>query len=141
MTDPTDPDDPGRIRSTFDEIVDGLDLDLPDDLDAAPPVPRVQPRRETPEADPTDFDDLPDEQFYREVGPSILPAMTWPTTLACVAVAGIPLLLVACTLLGVFLPRGIVASAAITCVAGAIWLFSRLPSRGRPDSPDDGAVL
>jgi len=145
------PDDADRMRTRFDEIVEGLDLELPDDLRAAEAAPRPEPpRRERrpepllpPELEGPDFDDLPDpdEQSYRDVPPLSLPTMSWPTTVAWVAAAGVPALLVVCTMIGVFLPRGVVLAAGFIAVAGATYLFSRLPARGRPDSPDDGAVL
>ncbi|WP_229053570.1 hypothetical protein [Aeromicrobium sp. Leaf350] len=136
------PDDADRMRTRFDEIVEGLELELPDDLTPAEPVRPPEPRRaEVPPELEVEFDDLPDEQFYRDVEPLHLPKMAWPTTLAWVAAVGVPALLVVCTMIGVFLPRGVVLGAGFIAVAGATYLFSRLPARGRPDSPDDGAVL
>lgn len=136
------PDDADRMRTRFDEIVEGLELDLPEDMTPAEPVRPPQPRRpELPDELETDFDALPDEQFYRDAPPLHLPTMAWPTTAAWVAAAGVPALLVVCTMIGVFLPRGVVLGAGFIAVAGATYLFSRLPARGRPDSPDDGAVL
>lgn len=139
------PDDADRMRTRFDEIVAGLDLELPEDLpeDQPPAEPRrPKPERTLPvELDEPEFDDLPDEPFYRQVDPVAIPQMAWPTTVAWVAALGVPALLVMCTLVGVFLPRGMVLGAGFIACAGATYLFSRLPARGRPDSPDDGAVL
>ncbi len=137
------PDDADRMRTRFDEIVEGLELELPADLTPSEPVSKPEPARPAhPELEESaDFDSLPDDQFYRDVHDVRLPAMAWPTTIAWVATVGVPALLVVCTLIGVFLPRGMVLGAGFIAVAGATYLFSRIPSRGRPDSPGDGAVL
>ncbi|MFT4188452.1 MAG: hypothetical protein QM621_07695 [Aeromicrobium sp.] len=125
------------LRSRFDEIVEGLELELPDDLTPAEPTPVV-----APEPEPyVDFDDLPDEAFYREVEPLAWPELSGPVKLAWTAALGIPGFLVLCTMIGVFLPRMTVLGLCFIAVAAATYLFSRLPSRDRPDWPDDGVEL
>lgn len=149
------PDDHDHYRQRFDEIVDGLELELPTDYDeltpaeaevddeplrpTTPPPPDVPPELRP---DPEDvFDALPDEPFYRQV-----PPVRWDTggpagTAAWSAVLGAPALLVLCTFLQIWLPRPLVVAAGFTFVAGAIYLFAQLPSRGPRDGPDGGAVL
>lgn len=132
-----------RLRSQFDAIVEGLDLQVPD------PVVDEPPARPTPRAQPQvpdellEFDDLPDEPFYRQAPPIGLTGRDLPTTLALVGVFGAPGLLVLCTLLRIFLPRPVVIGAALIFVAGAIYLIARLPERrhGPLDEPDDGVAL
>lgn len=163
MPDDPMPDDSGHdhYRQRFDEIVDGLELELPDDLqpedlELDDPEPddwealRPSPRRTPPASeippelrpDPEEvFDALPDEPFYRQA-----PPVRWDTggragTAAWSAVLGAPSLLVLCTFLQIWLPRPLVVAAGFTFVAGAIYLFSQLPSRGPRDGPDGGAVL
>lgn len=158
MPDDPMPDDSGHdhYRQRFDEIVDGLELELPDDLqpedlelddpEALRPSPRpTPPASEIPpelRPDPEEvFDALPDEPFYRQA-----PPVRWDTggragTAAWSAVLGAPSLLVLCTFLQIWLPRPLVVAAGFTFVAGAIYLFSQLPSRGPRDGPDGGAVL
>lgn len=121
----------------FDQIVErlGMDLSFPDP-EPAPPVD-----------EPVDFDDLPDDaqdQFYRNVPPAteVLPRGR-KAVAAWLAALGVPLGLAACTMLGVYLNRGVVLALCLVFVAAAVWLFSHLPERGpaHPDWPDDGAAL
>ncbi|MFT4299018.1 MAG: hypothetical protein QM597_05225 [Aeromicrobium sp.] len=132
------PEESDPIRSRFDEIVDGLELEVPSDLTAAEPAPFSALR---PEPEYVDFDDLPDEEFYREVPRELLPPMPWPAMLAWVTALGLPGLLVVCTMVGVFLPRPVVLSAGLLTVVAVVYLFSRLPSSRRDSGDDGGAVL
>jgi hypothetical protein len=130
----------------FDEIVQGLDLDLsfPDD----PPPPET-PSRDTGRgagpwaADDTDFDDLPDEPFYRRVTPPPPRPLHRGRAAAWVAVLGSPVAIMLATFLHVWLARPVLLGIALIFVAGAIYLISQLPEHGpsRPDWPDDGAAL
>ncbi len=140
---------PGDDRDEFDAIVERLDLDLsfPDDA----PARETRHPSERGGADDEldlepDLDDEPDahdDQFYRRVdqGPVRLP--TGRRALGLLAVTLPPLLLVVCTLGGIWLPRSLVIGCGLIFVAGAIFLISQLPEHGpsRPDWPDDGAAL
>jgi|GEM_PF-5910322 len=132
-----DPDD----GDEFDRIVEQLDLDLsfPESAPAAEALTDDEVDRWTQAPEPVDEEAEP---FYRRVE---LPArpLRLGTSLAWVAVAGGPLLLVACTIFHYIVPRSILAGLVLLFVAGAVYLFSQLPDRGPadPDAPDDGAVL
>jgi hypothetical protein len=132
----------------FDEIVQNLHLDLsfPDEpREPQHPSMRRHRRPDQPEAEEQqpDFDDLPDEPFYRRVEP----APIWPRhrgrTLAWIAVLGSPLAIIVCTLAQVWLPKSVLLGIGLTFVAASIYLISQLPEDGpgRPDWPDDGAAL
>ena len=139
----------GEHPDDFDEIVQNLDLDLtfPDEPTRQPEHPSVRRQhRDAPaeaESDEPEFDDLPDEPFYRRVEP----ASIWPRhrghTLAWLAVLGSPLAIIVFTLAHVWLPRSVLLGIGLTFVAGSIYLISQLPENGpgRPDWPDDGAAL
>ncbi|TXL62817.1 hypothetical protein [Aeromicrobium terrae] len=122
----------------FDEIVQGLDLDLsfPDD----PPRP---PPAAAPSPEPVDFDDLPDEPFYRRVTPPPPRPPHRGRTAAWIAVLGSPVAIMLATFLHVWLARPVLLGIGLIFVAGAIYLISQLPEHGpsRPDWPDDGAAL
>lgn len=122
----------------FDEIVQGLDLDLsfPDD----PPRP---PPAAAPASPPVDFDDLPDEPFYRKVTPPPPRPPHRGRTAAWIAVLGSPVAIMVFTFLHVWLARPVLLGIGLIFVAGAIYLISQLPEHGpsRPDWPDDGAAL
>lgn len=126
-----------RPDEEFDKIVEGLDLDF--DLTADdPPAPDLEPQRPAPTPEVDERSELHDWQVHA-------PPARWdlPKVLGWVAVAGGPALLVIATLAGVLLPRPVAFAAVTAAVAGAIYLVSRLPEHGpgRPDWPDDGAVL
>jgi hypothetical protein len=124
-------------RDEFDRIVEGLDLDLSfadEPLPEPPAAPQPPPRQTQPPED---------EQFYRHVDARPLVPRRRGVVLAWAGVIGAPMLLVLATVAHVFLDRPIVAGAALTFVASAIYLFLQLPEHGpsRRDWPDDGAVL
>jgi hypothetical protein len=124
-------------REEFDRIVEGLDLDLSF---------AEEPVTETPvPVDPGTSDDVDpqDEPFYRQVESAPLIPRRRGIVLGWAGVVGAPMLLVLATVAHVFLPRSIVAGAALIFVASAIYLFLQLPEHGpsRRDWPDDGAVL
>jgi hypothetical protein len=122
----------------FDEIVQRLDLDL-DFPDQAPP----KARPEEPEPEPVEFDDIPDEPFYRRVTPRPPRAPRRGHTLGWIAVLGSPAAIMVATFLHIWLSRPVLLGIGLTFVAGAIYLISQLPEHGpsRPDWPDDGAAL
>lgn len=127
-------------RDDFDKIVEGLDLHLTFPDEPADPV------EQEPELTWTPNDEEPvetEEPFYRKVDPTPLIPRRRSVLLAWIGLAGAPLALVVLTVLHVFLDRSILAGAALTFVASAIYLFLQLPEHGpsRPDWPDDGAVL
>lgn len=137
-------DEDERLRSRFEAIVEGLELDL-DDLEE-PDSPAAQaPRRPAePEQQPVEFDDLPDEQFYRNVDDVHLLPRSRSVTAAMVGLIGSPVLLILATTFGYLLPRPVTIAAILTFVASAIFLISKLPpshGRGRWDGRDDGAEL
>ncbi|EFQ83413.1 hypothetical protein HMPREF0063_11075 [Aeromicrobium marinum DSM 15272] len=136
-------DESARVRSQFDAIVEGLELESPTFPESEPEPPRREPVRPDVPEELRDVDDLPDEPFYREVPPVELKPRDLPTTLSWCGVLGAPALLVLCTMLRIWLPRSMVVGAGLIFVAGAIYLISQLPSHGpgRRDGPDDGAVL
>lgn len=115
----------------FDKIVEGLEMDVS--------FPEAKPTPEPPEFDDTP-DDL-DDQHYRNVPPANLFPRTKQGLLALIAVVGAPLVLTCATFAGIWLPRPLVFAIALVFIAGAIWMFSHLPERGRRDDPDDGAAL
>ncbi len=127
-------------KDDFDKIVEGLDLDLefpdevPDPVAVNPPLVWSDDTDEPPEIE---------EPFYRKVEPASPRPRRRGTVLAWIALAGAPLLLVIATMFGEILPRPILGAAVLTFVAAAIYLVSQLPEHGpgRPDWPDDGAVL
>jgi len=124
----------------FDRIVEGLDLDLSFPDEPADPVAEPAALRWEPEEpEPVETQ----EPFYRQVDPTPLVPRRRGVMLAWFGVIGAPLLLVLATVAHVFLERPIVAGAALTFVASAIYLFLQLPEHGpaRRDWPDDGAVL
>ncbi|KQX76153.1 MULTISPECIES: hypothetical protein [Aeromicrobium] len=125
-------------RDEFDRIVEGLDLDLSfaDEPVADPPSPPSPPQAAPVEP-------AEDEQFYRHVDARPIVPRRRGIVLAWAGVIGAPMLLVLATVAHVFLDRPIVAGAALTFVASAIYLFLQLPEHGpsRRDWPDDGAVL
>lgn len=131
----------------FDEIVQGLDLDLsfPDEPSKA--SPRDSGGGAGPWAadstEPVDFDDLPDEPFYRRVTPPPPKPPHRGRTAAWIAVLGSPVAIMLATFLHVWLARPVLLGIGLIFVAGAIYLISQLPEHGpsRPDWPDDGAAL
>ncbi len=129
-----DPDD------EFHRIVEGLDLEMPRTENVEREVAREQPEPE-PEAPQPRWDE--DAIAYRNPPPRPPRPPSRARTLAWIAVLGAPSLLVLSTVVRILLPRPIVLAAALTFVAGVIYLISQLPERGpsHPDSPDDGAVL
>lgn len=159
----------GSERDEFDEIIRGLDLNVPfpedndvkdtgDDTDdigdssddfASPddaPTQAASWRSEPAEPELSSPDDqiLPgDDLSYRN--PPSPPAKPWNIR-RLIAITGLiagPTLLMFATLSGVVLPRPIAYGLALIFVACAVWLIAQLPERGpgRPDSPDDGAEL
>lgn len=127
-------------RDDFDRIVEGLELNLefPDEVPEPEPVdpPLVW-------SDDTEPVEPEQEPFYRKVEPARLRPRRRGVTLAWIALAGAPLLLVVATMIGEILPRPMLAGAVLIFVAAAIYLVSQLPEHGpgRRDWPDDGAVL
>jgi hypothetical protein len=130
----------------FEEIVQNLDLDLsfPDDVEPrrTHEHPSVRGRRNDDD-EPVEFDDLPDEPFYRRVEPAPIRPHHRGRTLAWLAVLGSPVAIMVATFFQVWLPRPVLLGVALTFVAGSIYLISQLPENGpgRPDWPDDGAAL
>lgn len=132
-------------RDDFDKIVEGLELDL----SFIDEKPDQKPTEEPPEPEwlPLTDDDIDaadaEEPFYRKVEPTPLIPRRRGVLAAWIGVLGAPLSLVIATMSGVFLDRPIVAAAALTFVASAIYLILQLPEHGpsRRDWPDDGAVL
>lgn len=127
-------------RDDFDKIVEGLELDLefPDE------VPDPAPVEPPPPVWSDDTEPVEDEEpFYRKVAPANLRPRSRGVTIAWIALAGAPLALVFATMIGQILPRPMLAAAVLIFVAAAIYLVAQLPEHGpgRPDSPDDGAVL
>ncbi|MGH3459628.1 hypothetical protein [Aeromicrobium sp.] len=142
----------GEKKDDFDEIVKRLDLDLPfpEERPRRDPehpsvrnmkIPRVPPEEDKDEE--PDFDDLPDEPFYRKVQPAPIRPRHRGRTLAWIAVLGSPVLIMVFTLLQVWLAKPVLLGIGFTFVAGSIYLISQLPEHGpgRPDWPDDGAAL
>lgn len=132
----------------FDEIVQNLHLDLsfPDEQrEPQHPSVRRHRRPDQPKAEDEqpDFDDMPDEPFYRRVEPAPIRPHHRGRTLAWIAVLGSPLAIIACTLAQVWLPKSVLLGIGLTFVAASIYLISQLPEDGpgRPDWPDDGAAL
>lgn len=131
-------------QDEFDKIVEGLELDLdvsfPDEP-ADPIVPAAAELDET--ADWEDQPDEPEEQFYRQVESKPLIPRKRGIMLAWAGVVGVPLSLALATFAHIFLDRLVIAAAALTFVASAVYLFLQLPEHGpgRKDWPDDGAVL
>ncbi|MCW2831784.1 MAG: hypothetical protein JWP31_2476 [Aeromicrobium sp.] len=126
-------------RDDFDRIVEGLDLDFtfpdePGDPMVESPAP-VRASGDEPVA--------PEETFYRQVDATPLVPRRHGIFLAWAGVLGAPLFLTLATVVHVFLPRPMLAGAALIFVASAIYLFLQLPEHGpsRRDWPDDGAVL
>lgn len=125
---------PSGPSDEFDKIVENLDIEIEFPAEEVPPVDDAS----TP-------DDVAHPSGATNEQPT-LPHASPPNrkrTLAWIAVLGAPGLLVLATVLGFVLPRSIVFAAALIFVAGAIYLISTLPEHGpgRPDWPDDGAVL
>ncbi|MEO6604271.1 MAG: hypothetical protein ABIN55_01535 [Aeromicrobium sp.] len=127
-------------KDDFDKIVEGLELDLEFPAEPPDPEPVEAPSPAwSDDAEPA----VEQEPFYRKVEPANLRPRTRGVTVAWIALAGAPLSLVFATLIGQILPRSMLAAAVLTFVAAAIYLVAQLPEHGpgRPDSPDDGAVL
>jgi hypothetical protein len=126
-------------RDDFDKIVEGLDLDLEFPDEVPEPAPVDPPLVWSDDTEPTE----PEEPFYRKVEPVSLRPRRRGTAIAWIALGGAPLLLVIATMFGEILPRPILGAAVLTFVAAAIYLVAQLPEHGpgRPDWPDDGAVL
>ena len=132
-------------RDDFDRIVEGLDLDIDLTFPDEPADPVPEPALTAPEpVDPADAEPVETEEpFYRVVEPTTLVPRRRGPLLAWCGVLGIPLALGLAALADVFIARPLMAGAALTFVASAIYLFLQLPEHGpsRPDWPDDGAVL
>lgn len=128
-----------RPDDEFDKIVEGLDLDLnfePFEEPAAQ-APVVEPV-EVPDKTPDDDAGLHDWEVHEP--PAELNArrlVGWS------AVLGGPALLIVATVFDQVLPRAVAFAAVMAFVAGAVYLVLQLPDHGpgRPDWPDDGAVL
>lgn len=129
-------------RDDFDKIVEGLELNLEF---VAEPFEEDEPAYD-PSVTWSRDDDEPEteeEPFYRQVRATpLFPTRRGPL-LAWIGLLGTPAALCMATLFGYFLPRAILAGAALIFVAAAIYLVLQLPEHGpsRPDWPDDGAVL
>lgn len=131
---------PDNGDDEFDRIVEGLDQEMPRTEHVEREVAKEKPQPEPVKREPVwDGDSI----AYRTPPPRPRRPPTKARTAAWIAVLGSPALLVLSTVFGILLPRPIVLAAALTFVAGVIFLISRLPERGpsHPDSPDDGAVL
>ena len=133
---------PSSGDDEFDRIVEGLDLEMPRTEHVEREVAREQPKPEPRPRKPQPAWDE-DAIAYRTPPPRKKRPPSKARTASWIAVLGAPGLLVLATIVRIVLPRPIVLAAALTFVAGLVYLISQLPERGpsHPDSPDDGAVL
>lgn len=128
-------------RDEFDRIVEGLDLDLGFlDEDPAPEPDPEPPAPVVPAASSARSPDV-DEEFYRRV--DFGPRQPWrrDLILGWIGILGSPGVLVVCTVLGIVVPRSIVAALTLVFLASAVYLISQLPERNGGDGTGDGAVV
>lgn len=130
-------------RDEFDRIVEGLDLDL-GFLDEDPePEPTPEPEPPAPIEHPVSSARSPDvdEEFYRRV--DFGPRQPWrrDIILGWIGILGSPGVLVVGTVLGIIVPRSILAALTLVFLASAVYLISQLPERNGGDGTGDGAVI
>jgi len=134
-------------REEFDRIIEGLDLDLGflDDPSQSEPEPEPEPKPERPASveyggSSARSPDV-DEEFYRRVDLGPRPPWRRNVILTWIGVLGSPLALLLSSVVGILVPRSIVAALTLVFIASAIYLISQLPDRNPGDDPDDGAVV
>ncbi|CAN5148308.1 hypothetical protein BH09ACT10_BH09ACT10_03070 [soil metagenome] len=127
-----------RPDDEFDKIVEGLDLDLNFE-------PFEEPEAEAPVAEIIKVpDETPDDSELHDWEVHEPPAeLNARRLVGWSAVLGGPALLIVATVFDQVLPRTVAFAAVMAFVAGAVYLVLQLPDHGpgRPDWPDDGAVL
>lgn len=137
--------EPVSEREEFDRIVEGLDFDLRDlgDLDAAAERAAAQPELpDATEGPVLEFDEMPDEAFYREAPPARLGTRR-STIAAWIGVGGPPVVMVLAAILDIWIDSTLMVGLTLVSVASLVYLIYQLPERGpsNQDWPDDGAAL
>lgn len=129
----------------FDQIVAGLELSMPADLDdfvsGTPADPEPDPEVFNPQmSDPLDEDDFDDEHFIPPE-PDPFPELDPLTRTAWGVLIGSPILLLVMTVFALSWPQWLPSGLILAFVAALVFLLTRRGNHDRGSDPDQGAVI
>jgi hypothetical protein len=127
-------------RDEFDRIVEGLELELPDDLDLAAPTPAPEPATSGTFLDAYDDEVHETEAAYRNA-PPVSRSVSRNIIAAWCGLALGPLVVFFTMASSTSLPRELGYLLVALSVGSAIYLFTQLPEQGPSDPYDNGAQL
>lgn len=140
MTDERPRPDEGSGDDDFDRIVAGLELSMPDDLEADPEPPEqdvFDPRL----SDPLDAEDQEDQERFVPPVPEPLPPLDTVSKAAWTVLFGAPAVLLIAVVIAWELPRTVTGVLVVGFVGALVLLLLKRGNQNRGDDPDQGAVL